>query len=160
MLKDDILNVFNSQKCLLFAHCSSHRYKGGTQISVMTLRTVYEQIVTDLFLLIKVLINTTCSLTGDTFQVAIQLLVVTTREAYMRRKAVCAKQLVEDDILNVFNFQQCLLFAYCSNYRYDSGTQKIEVTWKIVHENVVADAFFSKKSSSALLVYEQQASHK
>ena len=31
------------------------------------------------------------------------------------------------------------------------------VTWRTVHEHIVADAFRSKKSSSALLVHEQQA---
>ena len=31
------------------------------------------------------------------------------------------------------------------------------VTWRIVHEHIVADAFHSKQSSSALLVHEQQA---
>ena len=34
------------------------------------------------------------------------------------------------------------------------------VTWQTVHEHIVADMFSSKKSSSALLVYEQQASQK
>ena len=33
----------------------------------------------------------------------------------------------------------------------------IAVTWQTVHEHIVADAFCSKKSSSALLVHEQQA---
>ena len=34
------------------------------------------------------------------------------------------------------------------------------VTWRTVPEHIVADAFRSKKSSSALLVHEQQASQK
>ena len=34
------------------------------------------------------------------------------------------------------------------------------VTWQTVHEHIVADAFRSKKSSSALLVHEQHASQK
>ena len=34
------------------------------------------------------------------------------------------------------------------------------VTWSTVHEHIVADAFCSKKSSSALLVPEQQVSQK
>ena len=32
------------------------------------------------------------------------------------------------------------------------------VTWRSVHEHIVADAFCTKKSSSELLVHEQQAS--
>ena len=34
------------------------------------------------------------------------------------------------------------------------------VTWRTVHEHVAADAFCSKKSSSALLAHEQQAPQK
>ena len=34
------------------------------------------------------------------------------------------------------------------------------VTWRTVHEHIVEDAFCSKKSSSGLLVHEQQASQK
>ena len=34
------------------------------------------------------------------------------------------------------------------------------VTRRTVHEHIVADAFHSKKSSSALLVHAQQASQK
>ena len=42
---------------------------------------------------------------SDAFQVAIQLLLVTTKEIHMIAKAVCAKRLMlKDDILNVFNF--------------------------------------------------------
>ena len=40
------------------------------------------------------------------------------------------------------------------------GTQISAVKWRTVHEHVVADAFSSKKSLSALLVHEQQASLK
>ena len=40
-----------------------------------------------------------------------------------------------------------------------SGTQ-YSVTWRHVHEHLVADAFRSKKSSLALLVHEQQALQK
>ena len=31
------------------------------------------------------------------------------------------------------------------------------VTWQTIYEQVAADVFYSKKSSSALLVHEQQA---
>ena len=34
------------------------------------------------------------------------------------------------------------------------------VTWRTVHQHIVADAFHSKKRSSELLVHEQQASLK
>ena len=34
------------------------------------------------------------------------------------------------------------------------------VAWRTLHEHIVADAFRSKKSSSALLVHERQASQK
>ena len=34
------------------------------------------------------------------------------------------------------------------------------MTWRTVHEHIVADAFHSKKSLLALLVYEQQAPQK
>ena len=34
------------------------------------------------------------------------------------------------------------------------------VTWRTVHEHIVADAFRSKKSSSVLLVHEQHAPQK
>ena len=34
------------------------------------------------------------------------------------------------------------------------------VTWRIVHEHIVTEAFRSKKSSSALLAHEQQTSQK
>ena len=34
------------------------------------------------------------------------------------------------------------------------------MTWRTVHEHIVADVFHSKKSSSALLVHEEQASQK
>ena len=37
---------------------------------------------------------------------------------------------------------------------------KSAVTWQTVHEHIVADAFCSKSSTSALLVHEQQASQK
>ena len=65
--------------------------------------------------------------------------------------------MLKDDILNVFNFKQCLLFAHYSNHRYNSGTQISAVTWRTVHKHLVADAFRSKKSSSALFVHDQQA---
>ena len=55
---------------------------------------------------------------SDAFQVAIQLLVVTAKEIYMRTQAVCAKHLMLiDDILNVFNFQQrCCLHIVITTY--------------------------------------------
>ena len=56
------------------------------------------------------------------------------------------------------NFQQNLLFAHRSNHIYNSGTQISAMTWRPVHEHIVVDCFFSKKSSSALFAYEQQAS--
>ena len=47
-----------------------------------------------------------------------------------------------------------------SNHRYDSGTQISGVTWQTVHDNIVADAFYPKKSLSELLVLDQQALQK
>ena len=41
----------------------------------------------------------------------------------------------------VFNFQQRLLFAHSNNHRYNSETQISAVTWRTVHEPIVADAF-------------------
>ena len=66
--------------------------------------------------------------------------------------------MLKDDILNDFNFQQCLLFAHSNNHGYNSGTKISAVTWTTVHEHIVADAFHSNKSSSAVLVHEEQAS--
>ena len=60
--------------------------------------------------------------------------------------------LKDDILLNVFNFQQRLLFAYRSNRRYTSVTQMSAVTWQTIQ-----DTFCSKKSSSALRVHEQEA---
>ena len=66
--------------------------------------------------------------------------------------------LKDDILLNVFNFQQRLLFAHRSNHRYNSVIQISGVKWRTIHEHVVANAFFSKKSSSVLLAHEQEAS--
>ena len=68
--------------------------------------------------------------------------------------------MLKDDIPNVFNFQQRMLFDHSSNHRCNSGTQISAVTWRTAHEHIVADAFRSKKISSAVLVNEQQASLK
>ena len=65
--------------------------------------------------------------------------------------------LKDDILLNVFNFQQRLLFAYRSSRRYTSVTQMSEVTWQTIHKHVAEDTFCSKKSSSALHVHEQEA---
>ena len=46
--------------------------------------------------------------------------------------------------------------AYCnhsSNHRWNDGTKISAVTWSIVHDHKVADAFRSKKSLSVLLVH-------
>ena len=49
---------------------------------------------------------------------AIQLLVVVAREMYLKTQAVIEKCLnIEDDILNVFDFQQRLLFVHCGSHR-------------------------------------------
>ena len=86
---------------------------------------------------------------------------VTAREPYMRTQAVYAKHArLKDDISNVFNFQQRLLFAHINNRRCNSGTQISAVTWETIHEHIVANVFCSKKSSSVLLFQEQQASLK
>ena len=48
-----------------------------------------------------------------------------------------------------------ILYAYTHIYTHIySRTQIRAVTWRIVHEHIVADTFCSKKSSSALLVHE------
>ena len=39
-------------------------------------------------------------------------------------------------------------------------TQISAVKWRTIHQHIVAEAFRSKKSSSALLLHEQQASQK
>ena len=62
--------------------------------------------------------------------------------------------------LNVFNFHQLLFNAHRSSHRYNSGTHVNAATWRMVHEHIVADAFLSNKSSSTLLVHEQQTSQK
>ena len=59
-------------------------------------------------------------------------------------------------MLNPLNFQQHLLLLSSCNHRQNSGTQIIAAIWQTVHEDMVADVFRSKKSSSALLVHEQQ----
>ena len=40
------------------------------------------------------------------------------------------------------------------------GTNKFSVTWQVVHQHKVADAFRSTKSSSALVVYKQLQHYK
>ena len=67
---------------------------------------------------------------------------------------------MKDDILNVFEFQQrcCLHIVITTTVK---QRNKISlVTLRTVYKHIVADAFFSKKNLSALLVYEQQASQK
>ena len=68
--------------------------------------------------------------------------------------------MLKDDILNVFNFQQrcCLHIVITTDVKQWNTISA--VTWRAVHEYKVADAFRSKKSSSVLLVHEQQASQK
>ena len=66
----------------------------------------------------------------------------------------------KDDILNGFNFHQ----HYCL-HRVDTKDIKQRntisaVTWRTGHEHLVADAFQSKKSLSALFFHEQQAPQK
>ena len=65
--------------------------------------------------------------------------------------------MLKDDISNAFNFQQHLLFANSSNHRENSGTHMCNHMWKC-YELRVVDKFCYKKSSSAQLVLEQQAS--
>ena len=51
-----------------------------------------------------------------------------------------------------------LLFAPNINNHRCRIVEHNKNTWRTVHEHIVADAFCSKKNSSALLVPEQQAS--
>ena len=53
--------------------------------------------------------------------------------------------MLKDDISNVFNFQQCLLFWHSRNHRCNSKTQISAGTWRTVHEHIVADAFRSRR---------------
>ena len=66
---------------------------------------------------------------------------------------------LKDDILNVFSIQQ-RCFARSNNHRCKMLSTISAVSWRTVHEHIVADTFRSKKSSSALFVHEQQASQK
>ena len=52
------------------------------------------------------------------------------------------------------------IYIYVYIYIYIYWKTKIAVAWRTVHEYIVADAFRSKKSSSALLVQKQQTSQK
>ena len=68
--------------------------------------------------------------------------------------------MLKDDTLNVFNFQQrcCLHITVTTDVKL---RKKISaVAWQTVHENIVADAFRSKKSPLALFVHEQEAPQK
>ena len=47
MLKNEMWNVCDFQKHLLFAHRSKHRYNGGTQISGGTRWTAHKHVVSD-----------------------------------------------------------------------------------------------------------------
>ena len=49
MLKDDISNVLNFQRRLLFAHSNNHRCNSRTHTSAVIWRTVDGHIVTDVF---------------------------------------------------------------------------------------------------------------
>ena len=49
------------------------------------------------------------------------------------------------------------LFTFCSNHRYNSDTKISAVTGQIAHGNIVADAFCSMRSFSALLFRDLQA---
>ena len=66
--------------------------------------------------------------------------------------------MLKDDILNVFNFSQrcCLHIVITRDVKQWNNISV--VTWRTVHEYIVPDAFFSKKSLSALLFHEQQTS--
>ena len=45
--------------------------------------------------------------------------------------------MLKDDISNVFNFQQCLLFAYSSNHKSNSGTVISAVTSWTAYGHIV-----------------------
>ena len=45
---------------------------------------------------------------------------------------------IKDDISNIFNFQQSLLFAHSRSHRCNSATQTNAVTWGTVHEHIIA----------------------
>ena len=92
--------------CLLFANSSNHRDNSGIQINAVTWRTVTWHAVPDVFhskksftaLLVYELMNCKHH-KSDAYQVAIQLLVVTTIEEFIRTLAVSAKRLnVNKDI--------------------------------------------------------------
>ena len=68
---------------------------------------------------------------------------------YIYTSSVQSVSMLKYDILNVYNFQQHLLFAHRSKHRYNSGTQISAVTGRTVHVHVVLDTFHSKKASSA-----------
>ena len=54
--------------------------------------------------------------------------------------------MLNDNISNVFNFQQRLFFPHSSNHRCNSWTQISAVTWQTVHKYIVAHAFHSRRS--------------
>ena len=68
--------------------------------------------------------------------------------------------MLKDDILNVLNFQQrcSLQIVVTAGVKYWSKISA--VTWRTVHDHIVADTVRSKKSSSTLLFHEQQAPQK
>ena len=79
--------------------------------------------------------------------------------------------MLKDDLLNVFIFQQHLLFAYHSNHRYNSGTQTVmpfksyiflcsspqAVEWQLERHHF-CDASCSLTSSTDELFLEQNTS--
>ena len=68
--------------------------------------------------------------------------------------------MLKDVILNVFEFQQRCCFHLVITTDVKQWNKISVVTGRTVHEHLQADTFFSKKSLSALLVHEQQASQK
>ena len=46
--------------------------------------------------------------------------------------------MLKDDMLNVFNFQQHLLFIDGGNDRCNSGTQISALAWQTVHKHIAA----------------------
>ena len=63
-------------------------------------------------------------------------------------------------VQSVFNFQQrCYLHIRVATDLKQWNTTSA-VTWGTVHEHIIADTFCSKRSSSALLLHEQQAPQK
>ena len=54
--------------------------------------------------------------------------------------------MLNDNISNVFKFQQRLFFPHSSHRRCNSGAQISAVTWQTVHKYIVAHAFHPRRS--------------